>query len=178
MADELKVSRMSLVLERRSLNLNYGCLFVLHLLQESGAKAEALAAELHSGKNVFQIGDDLHADWKDIIARTKKLNRQIEENLYHHFMDSKADWTRDDAEHYQVTADGVLADKDVSNGDVNEAEYVFTFWQEQAMAYLHRNGLLSTTVEQAARNDNARDGGPIRGHSGKLAPAAGGLPTN
>ena len=178
MADALKVTRVNLVLERRRLNLNYGCLYVFHALQTEGVKADYLVSQLRLGKSIFQIGGELRANWKEIGARAKRLNQQVEGNLYQHFVNSQADVARDDAEHYQVAADGVIADKDVSDGDIFEAEYVFGFWQKQAVAALNRDGRLDTSAEQAARRDNARAGGPVRGSSGKVAPAAGGLPTD
>src|SRR5882672_7830593 len=73
-ADTLEVKRPDLVLERRTMNLNYGDLYVAHVLVKSGTKMDDIAAQLKAGKNFSQIATEQHANWKQIAADTKKLN--------------------------------------------------------------------------------------------------------
>src|SRR5215471_7618173 len=73
MADQLAVPRFQLVQERRSMNLNYGDLFVVHTLLRNGMSMGDIAAQLKSGKTVSQIADDKSA-WKQIAGDSKKLN--------------------------------------------------------------------------------------------------------
>ena len=68
-ADVLEAKRPDLVMERRTMNLNYGDLFVAHVLVKSGTKMDDIAAQLKAGKNVGQIANDQHADWKAGRAR-------------------------------------------------------------------------------------------------------------
>jgi hypothetical protein len=178
MADALKMERTALVLERRQLNLNYGSIFIVHALAAAGNRMEDISIQLKSGKNVFQLGDEFNADWKQITEQAKKLNRQIEENLYQHFVNSKKDLARDEAEHYQLRLDGVPPDNDVSDGELTEAENIYAFWQTQAARSVGRDWRLDTATEHAARRDNVRDSTPKRGVSGGVAPAAGGIPND
>ena len=45
-ADSLEAKRVNLVLERRAMNLNYGDLFIAHMLVKNGANMDDIAAEL------------------------------------------------------------------------------------------------------------------------------------
>src|SRR5882672_3226743 len=90
-ADALEAKRPDLVMERRTMNLNYGDLFVAHGLVQRGAKMEDIAAQLKAGKNIGQIATEQQADWKQIAADAKKLNAKMEDNLYKHFLSGKAD---------------------------------------------------------------------------------------
>ena len=178
MADELKVERSTLVAERRFLNLNYGSIFVVHVLASAGAKMDYIGSQLKNGKTVFQLGGELNVDWKKITTQAKRVNRKIEENLYQHFVNSKADLARDEAEHYQLRLDGVPPDNDVTQAELAEAENVYAFWQTQAARTAGRDWRLDTQTEHAARRDNARDSSPKRGMAGGVAPAAGGIPND
>ena len=177
LTDRLKIPRWLLVQQRRQMNMNYGTLFLAHLLCKAGAKMESISAELDRGKSIYQIADALHADWKQIAAQGKAVNREVEERLYQHFLHSKPDLDRDEAEQYDLRRDGVPADNDVSDKDLIEAQNVYSFWYQQASATQGRDGYLDISKQQAARRDNVRLGGPTRGSSGGLPPAAGGLPT-
>jgi hypothetical protein len=178
LADELKVERNTLVLERRYMNLNYGSIFVVHALTFAGARMDYIGSQLRSGKTVFQLGNELNADWKKITAQAKKVNRKVEENLYRHFVNSKVDLARDDAEHYQLRLDGVPPDNDVTEAELTEAENIYAFWQTQAARTSGRDWRLDTQTEHAARRDNVRDSTPKRGMAGGVAPAAGGIPND
>ena len=178
MADALNLQRNELVLERRHMNLNYGSIFVVHALTSAGAKIDYISSQLKNGKTIFQLGNELNADWKKITAQAKKVNRQVEENLYRHFVNSKADIARDDAEHYQLRLDGVPPDNDVTDAELTEAENIYAFWQTQAARTAGRDWRLDTQTEHAARRDNVRDSTPKRGSAGGIAPPAGGIPND
>ena len=75
MADMLKVKRLDLAKERQEMNLNYGDLFLMHQLTAGGAKMEDIAAQLKTGKKIFDIANDNHANWKQINSEAKKLNK-------------------------------------------------------------------------------------------------------
>jgi hypothetical protein len=163
-SDALEAKRPDLVLERRSMNLNYGDLFIAHQLQRKGATMEDIAAQLKAGKKIGQIANEQHADWKEIAASAKKLNSQMEDRLYKHFLNGKADTERDVAEGYDPTIDGVTADNDVSKDDIAEAEHTYQTWRDRADKA--RGSKLAAGDENAAQG--AR-GDPVRSKAGSLA---------
>jgi len=148
-ADTLGTKRPALVMERRALNLNYGDLFVAHALLKNGAKMEDIAAQLKAKKNIGQIANEQHADWKQISADAKKLNSKVEDNLYKHFINSKAYFDRDQADKYDPTFDGVSADNDVSKGDIADAEHTYQLWHDRAEQ--NSGGTLGIGTENAYR---------------------------
>ena len=148
-ADTLGTKRPALVMERRALNLNYGDLFVAHVLLKNGVKVEDIAAQLKAKKKIGEIANEQHADWKQIAADAKKLNSKVEDNLYKHFINSKADFDRDQADKYDPTFDGVLADNDVSKGDIANAEHTYQLWHDRAAQ--NSGGTLDVGTENAAR---------------------------
>jgi hypothetical protein len=179
MAEVLKVGRPVLVQERRQMGLNYGSLFMAHVLSASGAKMDAVVARLRSGKNIVQIGNELNANWKQIASEAKSLNKKIEMNLYDHFLHAKAEADRDKADHYELRIDGVRADNDVTDRQVSDAQNTYLFWQDQASQILGRGQHLDTVKERAARMDHMSLGGP-QGSGGTSAvgsapPASGGI---
>jgi len=164
-ADVLEAKRPDLVMERRTMNLNYGDLFVAHVLVKSGTKMDDIAAQLKAGKNIGQIANDQHADWKQIAADGKKLNAKMEDNLYKHFLSGKADAARDAADNYDPMIDGVVADNDVSKNDIADAERTYQIWRDRADQA--RDSKLDASSEKAARG--AR-GDPVRAKAGSLEP--------
>ena len=163
--DMLAAQRPDLVLERRTMNLNYGDLYVAYALAKSGTKMEDIAAELKAGKNVGQIANEKHADWKQIGADAKKLNGLVEDNLYKHFLNGKPLTERDAKENYDPTMDGVTADNEVSKTDIAEAERTYLLWRDRADQ--KKESKLDESTEKAAQG--AR-GDPVRSKAGKLAP--------
>ena len=177
-SDVLGVSRRELVRERRQTGLNYGSLFVAHQLISDGATMTAIAAQLKVGKNVWQIATEQRTNWKQISAAAKKLNNQIEDNLYKRFSKSQPYEDRDQADHYNPDFDVVKADYAVTQEEIEQAQNTYIFWRDRASE--RRGERLDTAKEQAARLDHIRAGGP-RGRDagmGSLPPAAGGLPPN
>ena len=164
-ADTLAAKRPDLVLERRTMNMNYGDLFIAHVLVKSGTKMDDIAAQLKAGKKMGQIASEQHADWKQIAADAKKLNAKVEDNLYNHFLNGKPLTERDAAEGYDPMIDGVTADNDVSKDEIAEAEHTYLLWRDRADQKKGSN--LDTSSEKAAKDSR---GDPIRSKAGKLAP--------
>ena len=148
-ADTIEAKRPDLVTERRTMNLNYGDLFVAHVLVKNGTKMDDIAAQLKAGKKMSQIADERHADWKQIAADAKKLNSKVEDNLYTHFLNGKSLTDRDAAEGYDPMIDGVSADNDVSKDEIAEAERTYLLWRDRADQKKASN--LDTASEKAAR---------------------------
>src|SRR4051794_7176918 len=148
MADQLKVKRDDLVAERRANDLNYGSLFVVHELMASGTKLEDIAAQLKSGKKIYDVGNEFHADWKQIADDAKKLNNKIEDNLYNFFLTAKKDDPAQ-AAIYNAATDSVVADGAVSAQDLAEAQDRYLFWRNRAT--VKQDAMLEHNKEQAAR---------------------------
>jgi hypothetical protein len=166
-ADWLEAKRPDLVTERRAMNINYGDLYIAHQLVKQGMKSEDIAAQLKSGKKMVEIANAQHLDWKEVAGDAKKLNTKMEDNLYKHFLNGKADADRDAAEGYDPTIDGVAADNDVSKDEIADAEHTYLLWRDRADQA--RGSKLDTSSENAAQG--AR-GDPVRTKAGKLSPPA------
>jgi len=148
-ADTLPAKRFDLVMERKTMNLNYGDLFLAHILVKNGAKMDDIAAQLKAKKNIAEIANEQHADWKEIAADAKKLNSKVEDNLYKHFIRGKADFDRDHEDKYDPTFDGISSDNDVSKDDIADAEHTYQTWHDRAEK--NQGGTLDTSDERAAR---------------------------
>jgi hypothetical protein len=153
-ADDLGGKRPDIVMERRTMDVNYGDIYLAH---KSGAKMDDIANELKAGKKMADIANANHADWKAIANDAKKLNSKMEDALYKNFMNGKPLHERDTADNYDVNIDGVSADNDVSKDDLAEAEKTYQLWRDRAMQA--SGGKLDTSSEQAAA---ATRGDPVR----------------
>jgi hypothetical protein len=160
-ADAIEAKRPDLVLERRALNLNYGDLYLAHVLVKSGAKMDDIDAQLKAGKSMKQIAGAEHLDWKQLAENVKKLNATMENNLYHHFVNGKPDAARDAAEGYDPMIDGVAADNDVSKDEIAEAERTYQLWRDKAGKV--KDSRLDTSTENAAQGVR---GDPVRAKLG------------
>jgi hypothetical protein len=186
MSDVIGVKRPDLLQRRRSNNLNYGALFVAEELIKSGAKPDEVVAQLKAGKTITQVANDQHANWKQIAADAKKLNAKIDDGLYKHFLNDKADKQRDLDEKYDVAYDTVPADHDVDlpKSEIQAAAERYTLWKDRAAAASGKHHIMDTAEQQAAYTDHDRNGGPAgtpgvggNGSVGTAAPAAGGART-
>jgi len=159
MSQNLSVRRAELAEHRQAMNVNYGDLFVAYQLVKSGKKMDEIAARIKSGKTVWQIADEEHADWKQIASEAKKVNGKVDNNLLAHFANKKGEAELDKADGYDPSVDTLAADNDVSKQDMEDA-------QERYVALRDRTsfgGNLSTSDEKAAREtrtDPTRTGGP------------------
>ena len=165
-ADTLGAQRPDLVMERRAMNMNYGDLFIAHTLVKNGAKMEDITAQWKAKKNMGQIANEQHADWKQIVADAKKLNSKIEDNLYSHFVNEKAHAARDVADKYDPMIDGVKADNDVSKDDIADAEHTYLAARDRADKQSGK--ALDSSTEKAVRG--------MRGDPIRKAPEPGSIP--
>ncbi len=164
-ADTLQARRPELVIERRSMNLNYGDLFVAYVLVKQGTKLDDVATQMKAGKKIGQIANEQHADWKQIAADAKKLNAQMEDHLYKHFLNGKVDAERDVADGYDPMIDGVAADNDVSKQDIADAEHTYQTWRDRAEKA--KDSKLDASTEKAAQG--AR-GDPVKAKGDAMTP--------
>ena len=134
LAEVLNVKRLDLVKERQSMNLNYGGVFLAHELAAGGAKMDDIAAQLKSGKDIFAIANDQHANWKDINNKAKKANGKIDDNLAKWFGDKKKQAARDQADDYVAQDDHTAADSDVSKQELADAQSRYQHVHDVAMA--------------------------------------------
>jgi len=172
MAEQFKVKRDDLVIERRENNLNYGSLFVVQELVANGTKLSDITTELKGGKKIFDVGNQFHADWKQIADNAKKLNSKIEDNLYNFFLTNKKSDPANPANSYNAAEDSVVADGLVSAADLADAQDRYVFWRDRATAKQDR--MLEHNKEQAARQtiDPVRKGGPTVDDAGNMGPAS------
>jgi hypothetical protein len=122
-SEMLNVKRLDLVKERKDLNLNYGGIFLAHQLTAGGTKMEDIAAQLKGGKNIFDIANDQHANWKQINSEAKKLNKKIDDNIGKWFQNPKKETELDQADGYAAQQDFVAADSEVSKEELADAQH-------------------------------------------------------
>ena len=161
-SDALSVGRVGLAQRRHTMDLNYGELFVVYQLVKNGVKMDDIAAQLGTGKKIWQIANEQHTDWKQIASDAKKLNSRVDIYLLKHFANRKAAAQRDVDEGYDPFLDSVKADKDVTEQEVADAQTRYVFLRDHAG--VTSDGRLDISSEQATRNtarpDPVRNGGP------------------
>jgi len=176
-AEMVSLKRMDLVQQRRETGLNYGSLLLAHELSKLGLDMKEISARLKSGKDIFQIASEANVKWKEICDRAKKLNSKVDDNLYKHFLHPKDDKSVARADDYNIIYDGVKADADVSQSEIDQAQNRYQLWLQRASPNSDKR--LGTADEKAAAYDHVRSGGPhgASGNtSGGIAPSAGGIP--
>lgn len=176
MADSFKMSRPSLVEQRRLFGLDYGSFLLAHELQGKGLTQSDLAAQLKSGKSVWQIGEQQHADGGRIAADAKRLNAQTDDCIYRHLLnkkDNEADQQRDLDDKYDLVRDTVRTDFDVTPKEMVDAQARYVFWRDQA-GLLPGGGRMSTRDELTAGFDRAK---ATHTTGGMSPPAMGGVPS-
>ena len=172
-ADRFKMPRPALVEDRRRLGLEYGAFFVALELVAKGANVADIASGLKAGKNIWQIGEEQHADWRQIGADAKKLNGKIEDYIYRHFLNKKnevADDEREVAEKYDILHDAVRTDFNVTPQEMVDAQARYIFWRD--LAGKSQGRPMTARERQASSYDHAD---ARHGTHGISAPAAGGL---
>ena len=124
-AEFLDTTRMTLVQQRKAGNLSYGNLVVAYQLSENGRRFDDLLVLLKSGKDVWQIGNERHANWKEVAAAAKKLNDKMESFFYRYFQ-SPAQNLPNDEHTYRSANDRVPADNQgLNEKDIASAEDTF-----------------------------------------------------
>jgi len=170
--DTFGLKRSDVVQQRQTMGINYASLFLAEELVKNGAKMDDIAAALKSGKKMTQIANDQHVNWKLIAVDAKKLNAKIDDGIYKHFLDDRADKARDAADGYDITRDYVADDRNVEKSDVDAAGDRYLMWKDRAIAAGGNHHGLDTAAAQAAYDDHVRNGGP-QGTPGS-GPTAGG----
>ena len=161
MSDMLNMKRSDLVKLRKNLNLSYGSAFIAHQLMINGVDLGLIVARLKSGRTVLDIANESHIDWKQLLSDAKKLNGKIEKALFDHFADPKDDDIRDRTDGYNLLADVVKADTDVSRSEIDEAADVYVRERNLAMQLASRRaGGVTTADSMNFRRDQVRDGAP------------------
>lgn len=165
LSETFNVPRPSLVDERTQTGLNYGGLFIARELIQSGASADDIAAKLKSGITINAVADQQHADWKKITLDAKKLNSDIDQNLYNFFLGKKETADRDTADKYDVHYDGVKADAEIAQQEIASAQERYQKAKDRASAQGKKQGL-SAGDERVAYSDHVENGGPQGGGRG------------
>jgi hypothetical protein len=176
-ADTLKTPRFELVAERRDSGMDYGSLFVAHRLASGGSSFNDIIAEWKGGASIWQIGDERHANWKQIASAAHKLNTKIEDYVYRHFLNKRntdADDERDIADQYDPLRDGVKADFEVTIEEIVEAQTRYVFWRTRAGEVQGKNVGLSLADEKAVSTEPSHRTGS-GGSIVMQAPSAGGV---
>lgn len=153
--------RQELAMRRHEMNVNYGEIFLAYQLVKSGTTMDEIGAQLKSGKNIWQIADEHHANWKQITGEAKKANARIDTNLLKHFSNRKADAERQAADGYNPFSDIVRADSKISPQEIADAQDRYTFLHDHAGVVSGES--LDLAEEKAMRNvrpDPVREGGP------------------
>ena len=137
--------------QRRNLRLNYGSLFIAHMVMARGASMADVVAGLRSGKTVWQLAAERQIELKQITSDAKKLNGKIEDNIYRHYLTTSTDKTRDELEKYSPAADWTSADTNVSDDEIAQARDIFVLWRNQAAP--REDARLGIAEENAAYQD-------------------------
>jgi hypothetical protein len=166
MSETFNVPRPSLVEERTQTGLNYGGLFLAQELMQKGTSKDDVAAKLKSGSTIADIANQQHVDWKQVAQDAKKLNGEIDKNLYNFFMGKKETAAQDATDKYDVHYDGVKADADVSKPEIASAQDRYLMWKDRAAGDRRKDKTLSTGDERVAYQDQVAAGGPQNGGRG------------
>jgi hypothetical protein len=131
-SDVFKMERPQLIAERKSLQLNYGALFLAHELVLSGSNMQRIAAQVHAHKTMLEIAQSSGADWKHIASEAKKMNSRIHDGIYKHFLHDQHDLERDQRDHYRAADDRVQSDAEATPAEVENAQVDYLFWRNLA----------------------------------------------
>lgn len=174
LADILQIKRADLVHERRVMGVNYGGVFLVHQLVAAGVALPDITSRLRSGKDLLDVAEEFHADWKQILNEAKKVNGKIEKNLYEYFVDSKQAKNRETDENYNVFVDIAKGDAVVSEADLDSARDVYMRLRGIAAQRAGQNGSrLDTNEERTVWRDHTSDRDltpPQKGNTGKSSP--------
>jgi hypothetical protein len=176
-ADFFKLPRPALVEQRRQVSLDYGSYFLFQELQRSGLSIKDLLDSLASQKTVWQIADQRHADWDRISDDAKKVNNQIDDSIYRHFLNKKyleADQQRDLDDKYDPVKDAVRTDFDITPKEMADAQTRYILWRNRAGA-IQASGHMTSQSQLSAQYDRTA---ASHSREGTSAPPAGGINTH
>lgn len=166
LSEMFKVTRPSLVELRAKTGLNYGGLFIAEELMQKGANPDDLATKLKTGTSIGDIANQQHVDWKDMMQESKKLNAAIDGNLYNFFLGKKETVAQDTADKYDVHYDGVKADGELTQQEIDGAQKRYLALKDRAESTQRKDHTLSTGDERVAYSDHVSTGGPQGGGQG------------
>jgi len=173
-ADMLQSKRADLVRERRVMGVNYGGIFLVHQLTAAGVALPDITSRLRSGKNILQVAEEFHADWKQVLNNAKKLNGKIERNLYDYFVDPKEAKDREADERYNVFVDIAKGDATIGDDDLDSARDVYMRLRGIAAQRAGQHGAtLDTQDEKTVWRDHTSDRDltpPQKGNNAKVSP--------
>jgi|ERR1022692_3326434 hypothetical protein len=164
MADAVHAQRIELMRQRHAMNLSYGSLFLAHQLTEAGARMLDIAVELESGKEIIQIANEHHANWKLIADAAKQLSEKIDDNIYEHYLHLKADEVAAAADKYDSVKDIVRDDLQVTAEELASAQGDYSLWKNRALP--NGGGRLDSMSERDASQTAEIYKGGERPHSG------------
>ena len=125
-AEFLKVPRTELVKARHAAKLSYGSIFLAYRLSPGDITLDKISAQLQAGKTVWEIGNEQHADWRQIASDTKKLNDRIEAAFYNFFRDGHPEDLRTASDGYEAAKDSIPADQEgLTKQDIAAAQDTF-----------------------------------------------------
>jgi hypothetical protein len=165
MSQQLNVPRPKLVEARGQTGLSYGSLFLAEELVKNGMTMDDIAAQLKAGKQIGDLANEHHLDWKQVMADAKKANEAVDQNLYKYFVKQKESAAQDEKDQYDVHYDGVKADAEVSQNDISGAQDRYLREKERAAKAQGDRVGLSTGDEKVAYTDHVSDSGPSAGAS-------------
>jgi hypothetical protein len=112
-AHTFAIDPLTIVKERRALDLTYGDEFLFHELLAAGFDPAQIASQLHSNLSITQVAQSLHADWKRIASDASRFNKSMNDAVYTYFTvegrrvsapgeySPVTDWIKRDATGYQ-----------------------------------------------------------------------------
>ncbi len=123
MGRELGVSRQQLVKERKKTGFGYGQLFGAHEVgEQAGLKFEEVAAQMSQGHSLLEISEQHKVELKEVLARAKTLNKDIDNELRRPVANDEDDDTDDGSDDYDPSDDSQSADTaDFSPSDIAQA---------------------------------------------------------
>ena len=176
-ADFFKLPRPVLVEQRRQMILDYGSYFLFQELQRAGVSIDALVNSLKSQQTIWQVADQQHPDWDRIADDAKKVNSQIDDSIYRHFLNKKyleADQQRDFDDKYDPVKDAVRTDFDITPKEMADAQTRYILWRNRAGA-IQASGHMTSQNQLSAQYDRTAAN---HGREGTSAPPAGGINTH
>jgi hypothetical protein len=164
MADAVHAQRIELMRQRHAMNLSYGSLFLAHQLTAAGARMLDIAVELESGKDIIQIANERHANWKLVADAAKQLSEKIDGNIYEHYLHLKADELAAATDKYDSVKDIVRADVEVTPEELASAQADYSVWKNRALP--NGGGRLDSMSERDASQTAEIYKGGERPHPG------------
>jgi hypothetical protein len=125
----------------------------------------------------WKLTDQHHPDWDRIADDAEKVNNQIDDCIYRHFLNKKyleADRQRDFDDKYDPVKDAVGTDFDITPKEMADAQTRYILWRSRAGA-IQSSGHMTSQSQLSAQYDRTA---ASRTREGTSAPPAGGIATH